>query len=138
MIRIHWITPCARDDIDTLRRFGLLAAVFIAIVFGLALPFIFANSSTFPNILALIMAASIALCATAIPRGIYFIYRPWLFIASIMNTVNTVILMAIAYFILITPIALLMRMFGKLQYNTPARWHDVQDNPNKDNLKDVF
>lgn len=138
MIRIHWITPCARDDIATLRRFGLLAAAFISVVFGLVLPLLFSQSAAFPNTIALVIAAIIAATALALPSAIYFIYRPWLLFASIMNTFNTIVLMAIVYFLLITPVALLMRILGKLQYTAPGRWHDVKDSPNKENLKDVF
>ena len=138
MIRIHWITPCARDDIAALRRFGLLAAAFICVVFGLVLPFIFTTASAFPNFIALGIAAVIGLVAMLATRSIYFIYRPWLFIASVMNTFNTVVLMAIVYYLLITPVALIMRLLGKLQYSFTGRWHNVEHSPTKDNLKDVF
>ena len=51
-------------------------------------------------------------------KGIYPIYRVWMLFAGTIGWVNTRIILAFIFYIIILPIGYLLRVFGKLQYKT--------------------
>ena len=102
---------------STLRRFGLtigLAFLFLAALLqfrhrGASRPF------------ASIAVLLVLLSAVA-PAWLRFIYRPWMFLARLLGSITSTILLTIVFFLVVTPTGLLQRLFGKrpfdLRFNT--------------------
>lgn len=57
-----------------------------------------------------------------IPPLSRLIFRGWMAFALVLGTVNTWILISLVYFLLMTPIAILMRLFQKAGPLSPKTW----------------
>jgi hypothetical protein len=72
------------------------------------------------------------------------LYVVWTVFASILGWLNTFVILALAFYLLIFPIGLVLRLLGKLGYQTKlkpdAKSHWIQrvSPPQKDNLKEPF
>jgi carbamoyltransferase len=55
------------------------------------------------------------LLATAIvaPASLRFVYRPWMMLALLLGSIASRIILTLAFFLVVTPIGLLQRLFGK-------------------------
>jgi hypothetical protein len=68
----------------------------------------------------------------------------WIVFASVLGWTNTQIILAVAFFALILPLGLVLRLFGKLGYSTrwtesaDSYWIDRENPPTADNLKEPF
>lgn len=132
-----------RDQIAELKRFALTVMwIFPAVFMGL-LPWLFERQIPWwPAALALFMG----LLYFIYPKWLYYPYRVWMVIAIVLGWVNTRIILGLAFYGLILPIGLLLRMFGKLQYKDRPSNSDqsasfyikVVDNKTKENLEDPF
>ncbi len=101
-------------ELDTrgLRQFGLMLGGILAGVFGLLLPWIW-GWEQLPNYLWIVTGVLVVFWALLAPDSIRGLYKVWMRIAmAIGNVVNTIIL-AIVFFIVITPMGIVMRMMGK-------------------------
>jgi carbamoyltransferase len=47
------------------------------------------------------------------PSWLRFVYRPWMFLARILGTITSSILLTLVFFLILTPLGLLQRLFGK-------------------------
>lgn len=95
---------------EELRKFGLLTGGLIAGLFGLAFPFLFARPyPVWPWIIGGVLLA----WALALPASLASIYKYWMRFAHILGWVNTRIILGFIFFLLITPIGLLMRLFAR-------------------------
>ena len=60
------------------------------------------------------------------PKGIYVPYYAWMVFASVMGWFNTRLILGIVFYLVITPIGLIMKACGKLQYkkqiNAGSNW----------------
>jgi hypothetical protein len=92
------------------RKFGYTMAACITVVFGLLLPWIF--DSLVPAI-PFVIALLLVLWALVAPGYLKFIYRPWMAIARILGNINTTLVLALIYFLVFTPTALVMKLSGK-------------------------
>ena len=93
-----------------LRQFGLVMAAALVVVFGLALPWLFSRPlPTWPYAAA---GALVAL-ALAVPRALGPLHRVWMKVGHALGWVNTRIILSALFFVLVFPIGLLMRLFGK-------------------------
>ena len=93
---------------EELRKFGLT----FGFVFGLIGGFLLwrLNENYIYFIVAAIVTSLLGLTAPAL---LSYFYKIWMFIARIMSWINTRVILAIIFFLILTPIALLMRLFGK-------------------------
>ncbi len=106
--------PIKRDP-ESLKSFALTMAIAFPAVFMLILPWLFsAPIPIWP------LYISIILCAFQIfmPLVLFYPYLAWMHFASIVGFINTRIILALAFFLMIMPIGLFMRMRGRLQYKT--------------------
>jgi len=55
----------------------------------------------------------LALAGLAVPGNLGPVYRGWMSLARVLSRVTTPIFMGVVYFVVIAPIGLLMRLFGK-------------------------
>jgi carbamoyltransferase len=95
-------------SVAALRRFGFtLASAFI--VFGALLSWRHRIAGRPLTSLAfLFLAASIFR-----PSWLRFIYGPWMSVARILGTITSGILLTLVFFLVLTPLGLLQRLFGK-------------------------
>lgn len=93
----------------TLRSFGLMMAAFLTGIFGLLLPFL--SHKHIPLWPWAVSAVFLGLGVLA-PNVLSGFYRVWMRLGSILGWVNTRIILSIIFYLLITPIGLLMRLCG--------------------------
>ena len=93
-----------------LRKFGLMAGAFIATLFGLILPWLFAyNIPTWPWIVSGIFL----FFALLVPFLLLPIYKGWMVVGHALGWINTRIILGILFFVLFLPIGITMKLFGK-------------------------
>lgn len=97
--------PTRRD----LRSFGLLWMAVIGGYFGLISPFI--HKEPFP-LWPWLAAAVLAVVSVIFFPLLTVPYRLWMRIAQILGFVNLRVILGLVFFVLITPISLIMRTFG--------------------------
>lgn len=97
--------PGRRD----LRKFGLLFCVLAAalacyLAWRRGLP-----SATFPAAIGV----ALLLVSLASPSLLKPVWWPWMVVARVLGFVNSHLLLAVVFYLLFTPIGLLMRLFGR-------------------------
>jgi hypothetical protein len=94
-------------ETSEIRRFGLFAALFFGVLLGIALwrhrPFL---SYTFGGLFLC------GLCFACFPEFVRPIYKQWLKVSRSIGKVNTLILLTLMYYLVITPVALIKRTLG--------------------------
>lgn len=100
----------ANPEVAELRKFGLVMAAAIAVVFGLALPWLFGRPwPTWPFVLAFAFVAF----ALAWPRALAPVQRGWLKVGHALGWLNSRIVLSLLFFVAVLPLGLLMRALGK-------------------------
>ena len=95
-------------DWKALRNFGLLMAVVLLLVGGWLW---WKSAATWPWVLG--AAALLGVIAIAAPMLLKPFYRVWMIFALIMGWVMTRVVLTLVYFLVLTPIGLLGRVFGE-------------------------
>jgi flagellar biosynthesis protein FlhB len=91
------------------RQFGLVMAGFFAILAAIAA---WRGSGSW-IVLWLVIAAAFAASALTMPSILAPLNRLWFRFGLLLHKVMTPLIMALMFFVVITPIALVMRLFGK-------------------------
>ncbi len=99
-----------RPDKRELRRFALTMAIAIAVVFGLVLPWLW--DRPWPR-LPWLIAGVFALLGGLTPMLLRPLFHAWMRVGHVLGAINTRILLGIAFFVLMVPVGLLMRAFGR-------------------------
>ena len=99
-----------KPDVIELRKFGFIFAGIVVVLFGLLLPFLFGSSMP---IWPWVIAAAFVLFALLSPAHLWFVYKPWMIFGHYMGLINSKIIICILFFILITPIAIVLKVLGK-------------------------
>jgi hypothetical protein len=96
-----------------LRRFGLSIGIALPLLLMVLLPWWF----DFPMPLwpVLIPLWLLPLAAVA-PNLLYYPYRLWMLFFGVIGTINTYLILSMVFIVLITPLGLVLRGLGKLQY----------------------
>ena len=105
------------------KHFGLLLSIFF---FILAVYLIF-NKSIFLGQFLLILSGTFFLVSIAIPKSLSRITKLWLRFGDILGRVVSPITLGLVFFILIAPIGMLTRLFGRDELllkkkNTKSYW----------------
>lgn len=129
----------SKQDIDVLQNFATSMAVALPAIFMGLLPWLFnRHIPLWPAFLALILM----LLYIFKPSWLYRPYWLWMVVASILGWLNTTIILAFAYYLLIVPTGLVMRTLNKLQYRSfepqQSTWIKRDKPPTKANLKEPF
>jgi hypothetical protein len=129
----------ALNDTSALRRFGWQMSIAWPLLFGLLLPWLFSSGWPFWPWLLGAAFASIALVA---PGLLYWPGRIWLGFSHIMGWLNTRIILALLFFVIITPLGLVLRWWGKLDYHarpldTDSYWKKTES-ITAENMKEPF
>ena len=97
--------PTAKD----LRTFGLLVGgVFAVIRFW---PLVFRSES--PRLWAMLLGSLLMGLGAVAPQSLKQVHHGWMKIGHVLGMINTRILLGIIYYLLITPMGLVMRLMGK-------------------------
>ncbi|WP_412971850.1 SxtJ family membrane protein [Glaciecola sp. MF2-115] len=112
-IRKLMLPTASSHDTKAMRSFAISMAIFLPLVFMLVLPWIFNKPMPY---WPLVISSTLMVLYFVYPRGIYNPYYLWMIIASILGWLNTRIILALVFYIVITPIGLVMKLLGKLQY----------------------
>ena len=102
--------PWASLDRAGLRRYGLMMSSVIALLFGLALPWLL--SRPWP-ICPWVLAAAFLLAAMLAPSALAPVYNAWMRLGLMLGWINSRIILSVLFFLIITPTGWLLRLFGK-------------------------
>ena len=99
-------------DLDRkgLREFGLTTGAAVVAIFGLFFPWIL--ELDWP-VWPWIIAASLWMLALIQPLWLRWIYRGWMRFGLLASRVMTPLVLGIVFFVMISPMALVMRLMGK-------------------------
>ena len=103
-----------KPDRKRLRSFGLIVGG-IFLIIGIWPLVIYGNPLRVWSVVPAILLIPPALLY---PPVLYWPFRGWMFIGHILGAINTRIILAVIFFLLFTPIGLLMRLF---RYDPMAR-----------------
>ena len=102
-------------DKKGLRKFGFTTGAIIVILFGLLLPWL--RDRPLPW-WPFSIAAILCIWALVAPTSLNLVYQPWMKVGLVLGWINTRIILAIIFFVLLTPLGWLQRKRGKLGYKT--------------------
>ena len=92
-----------------LRNFGLITGGMVMLLFGLLFPWLLdVKSPYWPWILAVLLAGA----GLMLPGILQPVYDLWMKFGLIMQKVTTPLVLGILYFLVITPIGIIMRITG--------------------------
>ena len=126
-----------KQDTRQLKQFAIMMSWAFPAVFSLLLPWLFNYGWQYWPLV--ISVCFLFLWLVKAP-WIYFPYKMWMSIAGVIGWVNTRVILAICFYLLIAPIGILMKFLGKLDYQdkTPSnKTTNYQLNPTKANKKDL-
>jgi len=97
-------------DRKGLRDFGLVTGGIIAVLFGLFFPWLLESRiPVWPWIFAGILGA----WGLAAPMSLQPVYRLWMKLGLLLSRITTPIILGIIFYLLIWPMGLVMRIFGR-------------------------
>lgn len=132
-----------KDQISELKRFAVTMMWVFPLIFMGLLPWLFEGDIPWwPLALSILLGG----LYFVYPKGLYIPYRIWMAIAMVLGWVNTRLVLAFAFYVLILPIGLVLRLFNKLQYKKKmtksaqkqSYYHDVESGKSPESLKDPF
>ncbi len=91
-----------------LRKFGLLVGGVCLLLAGWTL---FRHKPIWPYLLT--PGALLFVLGLVLPRSLLWVYRAWMAIAFTLGLIVSTIVLTLFYFLVMTPIGLLARLFGK-------------------------
>lgn len=101
------IPPLNREG---LREFGFVCATIIALLFGLFFPVVI-NNQPLPELsVPFQVALGLASIALFIPMLLKPIYTLWMSVALVLGWINTRLILALTFFLLLTPIAFILKL----------------------------
>ena len=117
-----------KADRKRLRSFGfLVGGVFLGI--GLW-PFLFGEPY---RVWAVGVAAVLLVPALVWPPALEPLFKGWMFIGHVLGWINTRIILGLVFYLMVTPIGLLMRLLGKdpmsRRFDAGARTYRVAKDP---------
>ena len=118
----------------TLRQSGLLSSLLIIILF-VFLPYIFHSEIRLVPIYISAIISSISLIS---PYSLKLPYKAWIRLGDLLGKVNSRIILAVFFYIIITPVSLAKRIFNILgRKSLKVSYYDKTLNI-KSNFKDQF
>ena len=97
--------PTTKD----LRQFGLLVGGVFTVI-GLW-PVVFRSES--PRWWGMILGSLLIVLGAIVPQSLQQVHGGWMKVGHVLGTINTKIILGIIYYLLITPMGLVMRLMGK-------------------------
>lgn len=116
-------------DHKALRSFAYSLSWAFPLVFGLLLPWVFSYQW---QLWPLLVSCTLLLLALLQPGWLYYPYRAWMALGMALGWVNSKIILTLLFYLLLTPLGLVLRLLGKLQYQRKLKpdqtsyWHKSQ------------
>lgn len=98
-------------DSKGLRKFGFTTGAIIVVLFVVFFPWVF-DAATMP-VWPWVIAGLLWVPALFVPKSLQPVYTTWMRIGHAIGWVNTRIILGLVFYILVLPMGLIMRMFGK-------------------------
>ena len=120
-------------DSAGLRRFGWTTGAIVAVLFGVVLPYLF--NWTY-HVWPWIIAAVLITWALVAPGSLKHVYLNWMRLGLLLNKIVSPIVLGIVFFVVVTPLGLIMRMTGR----DPMRRSEKSDQDScrvKSNVRDA-
>jgi len=95
---------------EELRKFGFIFSGILIFLFGLLLPWL---RHQMIREWPIYIGVPIALLAAVWPAALRPLYVVWMKFGAVMGAINTRIIMSVFFFVMLTPIAWLMKALGK-------------------------
>ena len=105
------MTNIPKLDNKGLRKFGLTTGVIIVILFALFFPWVF-DATSMP-LWPWVLASLLWLPALFLPNVLRPVYTTWMKIGHVLGWINTRIILGVLFYVMILPMGLIMRLFGK-------------------------
>lgn len=102
------MSPLPHPDRRQLRNFGLTTGIIVVLLFGLLLPWLL--SHTWP-VWPWILAGALSGLGLIAPMLLKPVYVVWMKFGHVMGALNTRIILGLVFYLIITPIGLIMRLF---------------------------
>ena len=119
-----------------LKDFGLLIGFGFPILIGWFLPLIGGHSF---RIWTLWVSIPTLICAISMPRLLFYPYRYWMILGSILGWVNSRIILGIVFLLILQPISIIMKLFNydplKKHSNNKKSYREVVKNKKIDLTK---
>ncbi len=105
--------PPTDTELFEIRRFALVFAVFLPTAFMGVLPWLFSYGVPWWPAAA---SGALLLGRWLRPQLLAPVYHGWMRIAHVIGRVNTFLILAVLFFVVLTPFGAVLRLAGKLQY----------------------
>ncbi|MDP2905510.1 MAG: SxtJ family membrane protein [Candidatus Omnitrophota bacterium] len=118
---------CSRE---VLKKFGMTMAVAFLVIAAV----VFLRRRHAPLSL-LVISGSFFVLGIALPAILKPVYAAWMKLAVILSWINTRIILLILFYLILTPIGLIMRVFGKgtldfkIEKNRDSYWQKKEKKP---------
>lgn len=103
------MTSSSPIDVVQMRKFGFVMPIPLTLIGAFSL---YKEHSVLGGIL-LSLAAAFLILGLIAPKLLYPPYRLWMGFAVVMGYINSMIILTLSFLLLITPVALAMRILGK-------------------------
>ena len=117
--------PQAPATKSGLRKFGVVMAIMISLLFGLALPWIKKSPVPSSNRVVWGLACLFFGLALILPSSLKWVHSAWLKFGAVAGNFNTKVILSVVYFVFFTPLALFFRLIGR----NPLRLKPEPRNP---------
>lgn len=129
-----------QTDYAGLRRFGISIGLALPLLLMVVLPWLFNYGMPLWPVLIPLWLLPLALVT---PGLLYYPYRLWMAVFGVVGIINTYLILSLVFVLLITPMGLVLRLLGKLQYqkrrsvSPDSNWqHSIV--PEAKNLEEPF
>lgn len=133
------------EEVSTsdLRKFGLIMGGMFTLIFGLLFPWITDKTSENWPVWPFVVLAIFWLIAFVCPVILRPVNSTWIKIGNVLGWINSRIILGIMFYLLIFPIGLLLKLFGKdsmnRKLNEKTDSYRIMTKPrNKDHLEKPF
>tara|TARA_R110000868_G_scaffold10214_1_gene49905 strand:- start:1343 stop:1777 length:435 start_codon:yes stop_codon:yes gene_type:complete len=137
-----------KQDVEALKEFAITMSWVFPLIFMLLLPWLFDRSASLSLSFCwpLVLSGLLLSLYLVYPPGLYYPYRLWMTIASVLSWINTRLILAVAFYGLILPLGVVLRMLGKLQYQAKTKkraqqlslWRKSEEKSAKQQLEKPF
>jgi hypothetical protein len=124
-------------SIKELRKFGLVTGALIIVFIGAFLPWLGHKNILDWQKITLPLGSVLMVWALVHPASLNYVYKPWMYVADKIGWVNTRIIMAVLFYVIIMPLGIIMRLFGKdpmaRKFETQATSYRITKEPQPKN-----
>lgn len=103
----------ADESPAALRRFGVQTGLVFGLLFGLALPWLFADAPVAWPLWPWLVGGTLVLVGLLVPLWLLPVRAGWFRLGLVLGAINAHLILGILYYVVLTPIGVLLRLFGK-------------------------